>query len=124
MFFRFSFRLPAAVLSDGVCVWLVCWAEEAGAGDEAPESRATLVPEVAPPVMPATPEERLGFPKRSTPSLAAEMMAEPSMEASKREGIEPVLPRPRPWETEPVLVVDVGACRAVRIGLLCCRLEA
>lgn len=112
------------MLSDGVCAWLACWTEETGAGDEAPESRATPVPDAAPPVIPATPEERLGFPKRSTPSLAAEMMAEPSMEASKREGMEPALLRPRPWETEPVLVVDVGAWRAVRIGLLCCRLEA
>lgn len=112
------------MLSEGVYAWLACWAEETGPGDDAPESRATFAPEVAPPVMPATPEERLGFPKRSTPSLAAEMMAEPSMEASKREGMEPVLLRPRPCETEPVDVVDVGAWRAVRIGLLCCRLEA
>lgn len=95
-FFKFSFRLPLGVLSDGECAWLACWAEEAGAGDDAPESRPTLMPEVAPPVIPATPDERLGFPKRSTPSLAAEMMAEPSMEASKRVDMEPALPRPRP----------------------------
>lgn len=94
-----------------------------GAGDEAPESLARPVVDVVVPVMPATPEDRLGFPKRSTPSLAAEMMADPSIEASKRDGIEGALLRPKPCETDPV-VVAVGACTAVRIGLLCCRLGA
>jgi hypothetical protein len=79
------------------------------------------------PVMPGTPEApsalRLGFPKRSTPSLAADMMAEPSMEASNREGIDPAALSPSPCETDPV-VVAAGAWRAMRIGLLCWRLDA
>lgn len=71
-------------------------------------------------MMPATPDDKLGFPNRSTPSFAAEMMADPSIEASKREGRD----GPKPCETEPVVGPAGGPCRAVRIGLLCWRLEA
>lgn len=77
----------------------------------------------AAPVIPDTPDVRLGFPKRSTPSLAAEIMADPSIDASKREGMDVALLRPSPWETEPV-VVAAGAWIAVSMGLLCCRFEA
>ncbi len=92
-----------------------------------PDIPAKPGPDGGVPVIPGTPDVlsalRLGFPKRSTPSLAADMMAEPSMDASNREGMDPVPLRPRPCETDPV-VVAAGACRAVRIGLLCWRLDA
>jgi hypothetical protein len=66
---------------------------------------------------------RLGFPNRSTPSFAAEMIAEPSIEASKRDGMaEVALPSPRPWDTE-VVPVAVGPCKAARMGLFGWRLE-
>ena len=80
--------------------------------------------EEVPPVIPATPEDRLGFPKRSTPSFAAEIRADPSIEASKREGMDDVPLRPRPCDTELDAVVAGAACRAVSIGLLCWRLGA
>ena len=109
------------VLSVGVCMGLDCRPELAREGDKVPDGLAT--PDV---VAPATlgPTLRLGFPKRSTPSLAADIMAEPSMEASKRDGMAAAaLPRPKPWDTEPVVVVD-GPWRAASIGLLCWRLDA
>lgn len=74
-----------------------------GPGEEAPDGLVMPDTEVAP-VTPATPAPKLlklGLPKRSTPSLAADMMADPSIEASKREGMAAALPRPRPWDTEP-----------------------
>lgn len=114
-------------LSAGVCMGLDCRVELAREGDKAPDGLVTPDADVAAPVAPATPAPRvlrLGFPKRSTPSLAADIMAEPSIEASKREGMAAVaLPRPRPWDTEPVAVAD-GPWREARIGLLCCRLDA
>lgn len=99
-----------------------------GPGDDAPDG--LVMPDMdETPVAPATPEPKLlklGFPKRSTPSLAADMMADPSMEASNREGMDAAaLPRPRPCDTEPVpVVVAAGPWRAARIGLLCCKLDA
>jgi hypothetical protein len=100
-------------------------AELAREGDKAPDGLVTPDVDVAVPVAPALRVLRLGFPKRSTPSLAADMMAEPSMEASKREGITAaaVVLRPRPWDTEPVAVAE-GPWREARIGLLCWRLDA
>lgn len=112
----------AALVSVGLCKWLTCCPELPGAGDEVPD--VPIAPVDVAPVIPATPEAKLGFPKRSTPSLAAEMMAEPSIEASKRDGIDEVLPKPRPWDTDPVVVVAAGVWRAVSIGLLCWRLAA
>lgn len=114
-------------LSVGVCIGLDCRVELAKEGDKAPDGLVTPDADAAVPLPPATPAPRvlrLGFPKRSTPSLAADMMAEPSMEASKREGMAAAaLPRPRPWDTDPVPVAD-GPWRAASIGLLCWRLDA
>lgn len=64
-----------------------------------------------------------GVPNRSTPSLAAEMRADPSMDGSKRVGrfealMDAAAPSPRPWETE--LDERAGVvCMAARTGLLC-----
>lgn len=87
------------MLSVGVCMGFDCRLELAREGDKVPDGLVTPDVDVAVPVAPAAPGPilRLGFPKRSTPSLAADMMAEPSMEASKREGMAAAaLPRPRP----------------------------
>lgn len=109
---RFSFRL-FAVLSDEVCACEGCCAV-VGAGDVVPDVPAAVETVAPVPVAPV--------PKRSTPSLAAEMMAEPSMVASKREGMDAAAVL-RPCETEPE-VAGAGPCRAARMGLLCCRLVA
>ena len=103
MFLRFSLRLPAALVSEGLWACTGCCAEVTGAGDEVPDVALMSEAEAFPPVMPET-----GVPNRSTPSLAAEMMADPSIEGSKREGMDPALLRPRPCETDPVEVA-VGA---------------
>ena len=71
------------------------------------------------------------LPKRSTPSFAAEMMADPSMDGSKREDDPPIdaaadvlnVPRPRPWDTEPD-DEDADGWRAFRMGLLSWRFGA
>lgn len=66
-----------------------------GAGDDVPDGLVMPDPDAGGPAAPRV--VRLGFPKRSTPSFAAEIIAEPSMEASKRDGMADVaLPSPRP----------------------------
>lgn len=90
------------------------------------------------PTLPAVAPPTRGVPSLSTPSLAADMSAEPRLEASNRAGRVPVaseappvpprLLKPKPWDTEEVAgaVVDddVGGCSCATSGLLCCRLEA
>lgn len=121
MFFRFSFRLPAAVVLSPPCV-CVC---PNGPGVEAGLVKA---PDMAPPpgVRLVVLTELIGVPNRSTPSLAAEMMADPSMVGSKR--VEApmdaaAVPRPRPCETVPEDGV-AEACMADKMGLLCWRFAA
>lgn len=99
-------------------------------GDEVPETEIAGGP-VPPDGVPVPLIPKLGLPKRSTPSLAADMMADPSMDGSKREDDPPIdaaadvlkFPSPKPWDTEPD-DEDVGGWRVFKIGLFCWRFGA
>lgn len=101
------------------------------------EPGGELAAEIPGPPAPGPPTR--GVPSLSTPSLAADMSAEPRLEASNRAGRAPVaseepptpprLLRPRPWDTVAVGAVvddddDVGGCNWVNRGLLGCKLDA
>lgn len=130
MFFRFSFRfvpvVPVVVVLVVVVVVRVlellpslpscpCPAEaDNSAGEvEPPPDVAAGVGELPPgaelPPAPPAPDElprapaRLWFPNLSTPSFAAEMSADPSIDGSNRfepPADAPRLLSPRPWDTE------------------------
>jgi len=108
IFFRFSFRFAAALLS--LVSPRKLWPKE-GAGEAVPDAA------IKPP--PPTVEEpsvlKPWFPNLSTPSFAAEIIAEPSIDGSKRVGrLElPIVATadvpnvsPRPCDTEPGVPED------------------
>ena len=128
IFFRLSFKGPEEPppSAEEPCAW------PAGAGvddDEGGPEAAAEAEEMGFPR--ASPR---GVPKRSTPSFAAEMMAEPRVEGSKRvgrleapmEAAAAVLRLRPPWEVEEVAEEEPAeeVCRMERMGLLEVRLGA
>ena len=81
IFFKFRFSFPDEEEPLPSTPWLPppVWPGTPPGGDKVPDNDGGTGPPLPPPI------GLLGVPKRSTPSLAAEMMAEPSMEGSKRE---------------------------------------